>query len=85
MNIAIVGYGKMGKAIEEILIERGHQVVAKLNRKPKAEDLKDVDVAIEFSNPEVAFEIEQKIKAEILGPDAVKQPEEDKKSKKKED
>lgn len=56
MNIAIVGYGKMGKAIEEILIERGHQVVAKLNRKPKAEDLKDVDVAIEFSNPEVAFE-----------------------------
>lgn len=36
-------------------------------------------------NPEVAFEIEQKIKAEILGPDAVKQPEEDKKSKKKED
>ncbi len=36
-------------------------------------------------NPEVAFEIEQKIKAEILGPDAVKLPEEDKKSKKKED
>lgn len=36
-------------------------------------------------NPEVAFEIEQKIKAEILGPNAVKQPEDDKKSKKKKD
>jgi 4-hydroxy-tetrahydrodipicolinate reductase len=56
MNIAIVGYGKMGKAIEEILIERGHKVVAKLSKTPTTEDLKDVDVAIEFSNPEVAFE-----------------------------
>lgn len=56
MNIAIVGYGKMGKAIEEILIERGHQVVAKLNQKPTSQDLENVDVAIEFSNPEVAYE-----------------------------
>lgn len=56
MNIAIIGYGKMGKAIEEILLERGHNVVAKLNRKPEAGDLQNVEVAIEFSNPEVAFE-----------------------------
>lgn len=56
MNIAIIGYGKMGKAIEEILLERGHNVVAKLNHKPEAGDLQNVDVAIEFSNPEVAFE-----------------------------
>ncbi len=56
MNIALVGYGKMGKAIEEILIERGHTVVAKLNQKPNPEDLKSVDVAIEFSHPEAAFE-----------------------------
>ncbi len=56
MNIAIIGYGKMGKAIEEILIERGHTVSVKLTRKPEADDLKNVDVAIEFSNPEVAFE-----------------------------
>lgn len=46
----------MGKAIEEILIERGHNVSVKLNRKPEAENLKNIDVAIEFSNPEVAFE-----------------------------
>ncbi|SMC60734.1 4-hydroxy-tetrahydrodipicolinate reductase [Moheibacter sediminis] len=56
MNIAIIGYGKMGKTIEEILIERGHTVSVKLNRKPEVDDLKNVDVAIEFSNPEVAFE-----------------------------
>lgn len=56
MNIAIIGYGKMGKTIEEILIERGHTVSVKLNRKPEADDLKDVDVAIEFSSPESAFD-----------------------------
>lgn len=56
MNIAIIGYGKMGKAIEEILVERGHQVPVKLNRKPEAEDLNQIDAAIEFSNPESAFE-----------------------------
>ena len=56
MNIALVGYGKMGKAIEEILVERGHTIVAKLNRKPEAEDLKNTEVAIEFSHPEAAFE-----------------------------
>ena len=51
MNIAIIGYGKMGKTIEEILIERGHTVAVKLNRKPEADDLQGIDVAIEFSNP----------------------------------
>lgn len=56
MNVAIVGYGKMGKAIEEILIERGHTVVCKLTTQPTPQDLENVDVAIEFSNPEAAFE-----------------------------
>lgn len=56
MKVAIVGYGKMGKEIEKILIERGHTIVCKLQTKPTVEDLKDVDVAIEFSNPEAAFE-----------------------------
>lgn len=56
MNIALVGYGKMGKAIEEILLQRGHHVAQKLNRKPEPGDLENIDVAIEFSNPEVAFE-----------------------------
>lgn len=56
MNVALIGYGKMGKAIEEILIQRGHLVVTKLNQTPTQEDLQNVDVAIEFSKPEVAFE-----------------------------
>ena len=56
MKVAIVGYGKMGKEIEKILIEREHTIVCKLQTKPTVDDLKDVDVAIEFSNPEAAFE-----------------------------
>jgi 4-hydroxy-tetrahydrodipicolinate reductase len=56
MNIAIIGYGKMGKTIEEILTERGHNAVLKLNRKPEAGELENIDAAIEFSNPEAAFE-----------------------------
>jgi 4-hydroxy-tetrahydrodipicolinate reductase len=56
MKIALVGYGKMGKIIDEISQSRGHEVVARLRETPTAEDLNNADVAIEFSNPEVAFE-----------------------------
>lgn len=56
MNVAIVGYGKMGKEIEKILIKKGHTIVCKLTKKPTIEDIKNADVAIEFSNPNVAFE-----------------------------
>ncbi|WP_313376176.1 4-hydroxy-tetrahydrodipicolinate reductase [Chishuiella sp.] len=56
MKIALVGYGKMGKAIEEILLQRGHEVVLKISRTPLPEDLKNVDVAIEFSRPEYAYD-----------------------------
>ena len=56
MNIALIGYGRMGKAIEEILIERGHEVVLKISRTPLPEELKNVEVAIEFSKPEYAFD-----------------------------
>lgn len=59
MNVAIVGYGKMGHAIEQILLGRGHNVVLKIDI-DNAEDLnetsaKGVDVAIEFSAPSAAF------------------------------
>lgn len=56
MKIALVGYGKMGKIIEEIALKRGHEIVAKLNETPNSENLNKPDVAIEFSQPEVAFE-----------------------------
>lgn len=58
MKIAILGYGKMGKIIEQIAQERGHEVSLKINSSNLSdlnlENLKTVDVAIEFSNPESA-------------------------------
>ncbi len=56
MNIALIGYGKMGKEIEKIALERGHSILQKLTHTPSSNDLKDIEVAIEFSRPESAFE-----------------------------
>ena len=55
MKIALVGYGKMGKIIDEIATKRGHEVVARLNETPTKENLNNPDVVIEFSSPESAF------------------------------
>lgn len=58
MNILLLGYGKMGKAIEKIAASRGHTIVGRItieNRSELAVDqLKQADVAIEFSEPEAA-------------------------------
>lgn len=56
MKIALVGYGKMGKEIEGIAISQGHNIVAKLEEKPTKENIKDAEVAIEFSTPNSAYE-----------------------------
>jgi 4-hydroxy-tetrahydrodipicolinate reductase len=55
MKIALVGYGKMGKAIEALALERGHTIVAKIDS-PNFEpaELKKADVAIEFTQPDAA-------------------------------
>lgn len=53
MRIALLGYGKMGKAIEEIAEAKGHKVVLKVSRDPSY-NLSNVDVAIDFSIPEMA-------------------------------
>lgn len=55
MKIALVGYGKMGHIIDELATRKGHEIVARLNETPTAENLNNPDVVIEFSNPEVAF------------------------------
>ena len=59
MRIALLGYGKMGKEIEKIALERGHQISLKIdasNQKDLSIDnLKNTDVAIEFSTPETAY------------------------------
>jgi 4-hydroxy-tetrahydrodipicolinate reductase len=58
MNIALIGYGKMGKAIEDIALEKGHQVILKIDvrniEELTNENLKKCDVAIEFTNPDNA-------------------------------
>ncbi|MDP9956615.1 4-hydroxy-tetrahydrodipicolinate reductase [Epilithonimonas hungarica] len=56
MKIALVGYGKMGKIIDEVAQSRGHEIVARLKETPTTESLNNADVVIEFSNPEAAFE-----------------------------
>jgi 4-hydroxy-tetrahydrodipicolinate reductase len=60
MNIALIGYGKMGQAIETIARERGHQIVLTIDLNNAAdfteEKLSKADVAIEFTSPHSAFE-----------------------------
>src|SRR5690606_2194301 len=56
MRIALLGYGKMGKVIEAIALQRGHTIVLKVSSEIKNYTLTDVDVAIEFSTPESAVE-----------------------------
>ncbi len=59
MNISLIGYGKMGKTIEQIALKKGHTIVGKINTFSPNElelSLKSADVAIEFSRPETAFE-----------------------------
>ncbi len=60
LSIAIIGYGKMGKAIEAIAVERGHNVALKISSQNKEDlntiNLQQCDVAIEFTNPHSAVE-----------------------------
>ena len=61
MKLALVGYGKMGRAVENMAMEKGHEVVAKIDptlgsHAINAETLGGADVAIEFTAPDVAVE-----------------------------
>ncbi|MEM1259419.1 MAG: 4-hydroxy-tetrahydrodipicolinate reductase [Bacteroidota bacterium] len=58
MNIALFGYGKMGKMLEKLGTERGHSFPLKIELETNVSmiDFSSVDVAIEFSTPESAFE-----------------------------
>ncbi len=55
MNIALLGYGKMGKTIEQIAINRGHKIVLTVDKDDDNYDITKADVAIDFSIPTVAF------------------------------
>ncbi|MCF8274464.1 MAG: 4-hydroxy-tetrahydrodipicolinate reductase [Flavobacteriaceae bacterium] len=55
MKIALLGYGKMGKTIEQIAIQRGHTIVLSVDKDDHDYDITKADVAIDFSIPTVAF------------------------------
>lgn len=59
MNIALIGYGKMGREIEQIAISRGHTIVLKVDitnaSSYSIDELQKADVAIEFSTPEAVI------------------------------
>ncbi|HWI90593.1 MAG TPA: 4-hydroxy-tetrahydrodipicolinate reductase [Flavisolibacter sp.] len=59
MKIALIGYGKMGHMIEEIALQRGHEIVLKIDINNQQdfnkENVSKADVAIEFTGPESAF------------------------------
>ncbi len=60
MKIALIGYGKMGKAIEEIALEKGHNIVLRISDENLSdftiENIRQADVCIEFSTPHTAFD-----------------------------
>ena len=55
LRIALLGYGRMGKEVEKIALERGHEIVCRIDSEPDfeahAEAWRTADVAIEFSVP----------------------------------
>ena len=59
MKIALLGYGKMGQIIDQLATDRGHEIVLKIDENTVAdltiENLKQADVAIDFSTPETVF------------------------------
>jgi len=59
MNIAIFGYGRMGKEIEKLALERKHNVILRIDenniKSITKDNFKEVDVVVEFSTPENAF------------------------------
>ena len=60
MKIALIGYGKMGKAIEEIAVNRGHEIVLKIDEYNLADlnkkNMATANVAIEFTGPHSAYD-----------------------------
>ncbi|MEK9604604.1 MAG: 4-hydroxy-tetrahydrodipicolinate reductase [Flavobacteriaceae bacterium] len=56
MKFALLGYGRMGKAIEKIALERGHEIVCKIDKNEQEGKLEDAHTAINFSIPDAAVD-----------------------------
>ena len=54
MKIALIGYGRMGKLIEEVALNRGHQITLVIDEPDwNGQIIRDADLAIEFSSPKI--------------------------------
>lgn len=60
MKFALIGYGKMGRMIEEIALSRGHEIVSIIDvdnlQDFDSDAFRSADVAIEFTAPQVAYD-----------------------------
>lgn len=60
MNLALIGYGRMGHEIENVAVERGHKIKQIIDIENTSDlnpvNFKDIDVAVEFSTPASAFD-----------------------------
>ena len=60
MKIALIGYGKMGRMIEQIALQRGHEIVSIIDIDNQeefgSEAFRSADVAIEFTTPWTAYD-----------------------------
>jgi 4-hydroxy-tetrahydrodipicolinate reductase len=56
MKIALLGYGKMGKIIAQIAVQRGHEIVYKSSASTQSGNFKEAQIAIEFSTPQAVVE-----------------------------
>ncbi|WP_445385435.1 4-hydroxy-tetrahydrodipicolinate reductase [Robiginitalea sp. IMCC44478] len=56
MKIGLFGYGKMGRMIEQLALKRDHEIVARIDSPDDRVPYKNLDVAIDFSSPDAAFE-----------------------------
>lgn len=66
MKIALLGYGKMGKIIAKMAMQRGHEIVYKSSASMQNGNFNEAEIAIEFSTPQAAVSnIEKCFKAQI--------------------
>lgn len=56
MKIAILGYGKMGKLIKQVAIHRNHKIILQTNSTPNQNEIKNANIAIEFTNSKSVIE-----------------------------
>ena len=68
MNLALIGYGKMGRLVEDLALGRGHRVLFKIDIQGNeqgqaltADNLRDVDVAVDFSFPEAVVRTVERV------------------------